>query len=42
MVFLKDIRLQMEVVGVGYKAEAKGQVLELSLGYSHDIHFENS
>jgi large subunit ribosomal protein L6 len=27
------------VVGVGYKAEAKGQVLEMSLGYSHDIHF---
>jgi large subunit ribosomal protein L6 len=26
-------------VGVGYKAEAKGQILELSLGYSHDIHF---
>ena len=30
----------MEVVGVGYKAEAKGQILELSLGYSHDIHFQ--
>jgi len=28
------------LVGVGYKAEAKGQVLELSLGYSHDIHFK--
>ena len=33
-------KIQMEVVGVGYKAEAKGQVLQLSLGYSHDIHFE--
>lgn len=32
-------KIEMEVVGVGYKAEAKGQVLELSLGYSHDIHF---
>ena len=32
-------QIQMEVVGVGYKAEAKGQILELSLGYSHDIHF---
>ena len=31
-------RLQQELVGVGYRAEAKGQVLELSLGYSHDIH----
>jgi large subunit ribosomal protein L6 len=32
-------KIEMEVVGVGYKAEAKGQVLELSLGYSHDIRF---
>jgi large subunit ribosomal protein L6 len=31
--------VQQELIGVGYKAEAKGQVLELSLGYSHDIHF---
>ena len=30
--------IQQELVGVGYKAEAKGQVLELSLGFSHDIH----
>ena len=26
-----------ELVGVGYKAEAKGQQLELSLGFSHNI-----
>lgn len=32
-------KIELEVVGVGYKAEAKGQILELSLGYSHDIHF---
>ncbi|MDD3569459.1 MAG: 50S ribosomal protein L6, partial [Bacteroidales bacterium] len=31
--------VQQELVGVGFKAEAKGQVLELSLGFSHDIHF---
>lgn len=31
--------IQQELIGVGYKAEAKGQVLELSLGFSHDIHF---
>jgi large subunit ribosomal protein L6 len=31
--------IQQELVGVGYKAEAKGQVLELNLGYSHDIYF---
>jgi large subunit ribosomal protein L6 len=30
-------RKQLELVGVGYRAEAKGQQLELSLGYSHDI-----
>lgn len=29
-----------ELVGVGYKAEAKGQILELSLGYSHHIFME--
>ena len=33
-------KIQLEIVGVGYKAEAKGQILELSLGYSHDIHFQ--
>ncbi|MBN2612185.1 MAG: 50S ribosomal protein L6 [Bacteroidales bacterium] len=35
----KGFTIRQELVGVGYKAEAKGQVLELSLGYSHDIHF---
>jgi large subunit ribosomal protein L6 len=29
-----------ELVGVGYKAEAKGQILELSLGYSHNFFFQ--
>ena len=29
-----------EIVGVGYKAQANGQLLELSLGYSHNIIFE--
>ena len=28
---------ELELVGVGYRAEAKGQNLELSLGFSHDI-----
>ena len=36
----KGFTIQQELVGVGYKAESKGQVLELSLGYSHDIHFQ--
>jgi len=29
-----------EIIGVGYKADAKNNVLELSLGYSHNIFFE--
>jgi len=29
-----------ELVGVGYKANAQGQVLELALGYSHGIFLE--
>jgi len=36
----KGYEIQQELVGVGYRAEAKGQILELSLGYSHDIFFE--
>ena len=31
---------QLELVGVGYKAVANGKVLELNLGYSHDIFFQ--
>lgn len=31
---------QLELVGVGYKAEAKGQILELNLGYSHNIYMQ--
>ncbi len=30
---------QLELVGVGYKAANKGNVLELNLGYSHNIYF---
>jgi large subunit ribosomal protein L6 len=33
-------QIVQELVGVGYKADAKGQVLELSLGYSHHIYME--
>ncbi len=33
-------KVEQELVGVGYRAEAKGQVLQLSLGYSHAIAFE--
>ena len=31
---------EQELVGVGYKASAQGQVLELALGYSHSIFLE--
>ena len=33
-------RKEMELVGVGYRATATGQVLELSLGYSHAIYIK--
>jgi large subunit ribosomal protein L6 len=29
--------IKQELVGVGYRAEAKGQLLEMSLGFSHDV-----
>jgi large subunit ribosomal protein L6 len=31
---------EQELVGVGYRAVNKGQILELSLGYSHNVSFE--
>lgn len=31
---------ELEIIGVGYRATATGQVLELALGYSHPIVFE--
>lgn len=30
---------QLEIVGVGYRAEVKGKVLNLSVGYSHPVEF---
>jgi len=30
-------RKDLELVGVGYRAEAKGQNLEMSLGFSHEV-----
>lgn len=35
----EGFKLEMEAVGVGYRASNTGQVLELSLGYSHPIVF---
>ena len=36
----QGFKMQMELVGVGYRAASTGQVLELSLGYSHPIHIQ--
>ncbi len=33
-------RKELELVGVGYRANATGQVLELSLGFSHAIYIK--
>lgn len=33
-------KLEQELVGVGYRAANKGQLLELTLGYSHNVAFE--
>ncbi len=33
----EGFKKELELVGVGYRAEAKGQQLEMSLGYSHEI-----
>lgn len=34
----KGYEIRQELIGVGYKAEVKGQIIEFSLGYSHDIY----
>jgi large subunit ribosomal protein L6 len=36
----QGFKKELELVGVGYRAEAKGQNLEMSLGYSHEIVFQ--
>ncbi|KAA2241574.1 50S ribosomal protein L6 [Chitinophaga agrisoli] len=36
----EGFKQQLELVGVGYKATHQGQLLDLSLGYSHNIIFE--
>ena len=33
----KGYEIKQELVGVGFKVEVKGQILDLSLGFSHDI-----
>jgi large subunit ribosomal protein L6 len=36
----EGFKTEQELVGVGYRASNKGQLLELSLGYSHNVMFE--
>lgn len=36
----EGFKVEQELVGVGYKAEAKGQMLDLTLGYSHNYIIE--
>ena len=36
----KGFETALEISGVGYRAEVKGEVLNLSLGYSHPINFQ--
>ncbi len=31
---------ELEITGVGYRAQIQGNTLKLSLGYSHDVNFE--
>ena len=35
----KGFETKQELVGVGYRVAAQGQLLTFSLGYSHEIHF---
>ena len=33
-------RKELEIQGVGYRAQMQGNVLKLALGYSHDVNFD--
>lgn len=35
----EQFTIKQELIGVGYRVDVKGQIMELALGYSHDIHF---
>ncbi|MFV0492354.1 MAG: 50S ribosomal protein L6 [Pseudorhodobacter sp.] len=36
----EGFKKELEIQGVGYRAQMQGKVLKLSLGYSHDVNFE--
>ncbi|PIE08632.1 MAG: 50S ribosomal protein L6 [Rhodobacterales bacterium] len=33
-------RKELEITGVGYRAQMQGKILKLNLGYSHEVNFE--
>jgi large subunit ribosomal protein L6 len=35
----EGFKKELEIQGVGYRAQVQGKVLKLSLGYSHDVEF---
>ncbi len=35
----EGFKKELEITGVGYRAQVQGKVLKLSLGYSHDVDF---
>jgi large subunit ribosomal protein L6 len=36
----EGFKKELELSGVGYRAQMQGNTLKLSLGYSHDVNFE--
>ena len=36
----EGFKKELEIQGVGYRAQVQGKVLKLSLGYSHDVNFD--
>lgn len=36
----EGFKKELEIQGVGYRAQMQGNTLKLSLGYSHDVNFE--
>ena len=36
----EGFKKELEINGVGYRAQMQGNVLKLSLGYSHEVNFE--
>lgn len=36
----EGFKIELELIGVGYRASNEGQVLDLSLGHSHHIYFQ--